>query len=170
MDELRYQAQLIQDQQRMQILQVAAEFCQKNHLNDWCLGAGFVRNLAWDHLHNYVDVTPINDIDLKFEQELKQLLNMSWSVKNQARMHARNNDLPYQNTANAMRYWPEIETAVGVLIHHHQIEIIAPFGLASLFAGHLTLNPKRPKPEIFQQRIQQKKWLQQWPKLTIVNN
>lgn len=172
---------LLQDQQRMQILQIAADFCENNHLTEWCLAAGFVRNLVWDHLHHYTDATALNDIDLiyfnsanvredidlTFEQELKQLLNMSWSVKNQARMHRRNNDLPYKNTANAMSYWPEMETAVGVLIRQNRLEIIAPFGLTSLFAGHITLNPKRPKPEIFQQRIQQKKWLEKWPKLQI---
>lgn len=99
MDELRYQAQLIhvfiQDQQRMQIWQIAANFCQKNHLNDWCLGAGFVRNLVWDHLHSYTEATLFHDIDLIyfnpasgfedidliFEQELKQQLNIHWPVK-----------------------------------------------------------------------------------------
>ncbi|WP_198938031.1 nucleotidyltransferase family protein [Alkanindiges hydrocarboniclasticus] len=165
----------------MQILQIAANFCQKNHLNDWCLGAGFVRNLVWDHLHHYIDAVPLNDIDLiyfnpanllestdlQFEQELRKQFNINWSVKNQARMHRRNNDLPYKNTANAMSYWPEMETAVGVLIRQNRLEIIAPFGLASLFAGHITLNPKRPKLEIFQQRIQHKRWLEKWPKLQI---
>lgn len=185
MNEATYQKQLIQwllsDQQRMQILQIAADFCENNHLTEWGLAAGFVRNLVWDRLHNYTDATALNDIDLiyfnsantlevidlKFEQELKQRLNINWSVKNQARMHTRNHDLPYKNIADAISYWPEIETAIAVLIRHHQIEIIAPFGLTSLFAGHLTLNPKRPKLEIFQQRIQRKKWLTQWPNLQI---
>lgn len=187
MDELLAQEQLIQwllqDQQRMQILQIAADFCQKNHLNDWCLGAGFVRNLVWDHLHNYVDGTSFHDIDLiyfnsahrlegidsTFEQELKQLLNINWSVKNQARMHRRNHDLPYKNTTDAMSYWPEIETAVGVSLSQNEINIVAPFGLKSLFEGKITLNPKRPKPKIFHQRIQRKRWLEKWPQLIVVN-
>lgn len=174
MDEIAYPEQLIYwllaDQQRMQILQIAADFCRKNHLNDWCLAAGFVRNLVWDHLHNYTDATALNDIDLiyfnsantledidlKFEQELKQQLNVNWSVKNQAHMHARNHDLPYKNIADAISHWPEVETAVGVLIRYHQIEIIAPFGLTSLFKGYINLHAKRPKFEVFQQRIQQK--------------
>lgn len=185
MNEATYQKQLIQwllaDQQRMQILQIAADFCENNHLTEWGLAAGFVRNLVWDHLHNYTDATALNDIDLiyfnsantvkyidlKFEQELKQQLNVNWSVKNQAHMHARNHDLPYKNIADAISYWPEVETAIAVLIRHHQIEIIAPFGLTSLFKGHITLNAKRPKFEVFQQRIQQKKWLAQWPNLQV---
>jgi hypothetical protein len=190
MDELLAQEQLIQwllqDQQRMQILQIAAEFCQKNHLNDWCLGAGFVRNLVWDHLHNYVDGTSFHDIDLiyfnseyfnceyslesidsAFEQDLKQSLDINWSVKNQARMHCRNHDVPYKNTIDAMSYWPEIETAVGVSLSQNEINIVAPFGLKSLFEGKITLNPKRPKLEIFHQRIQRKRWLEKWPQLQI---
>ena len=185
MNEATYQKQLIhwllQDQQRMQILQIAADFCENNHLTAWGLAAGFVRNLVWDHLHHYTDATALNDIDLiyfnaantveyidlKFEQELKQRLNINWSVKNQARMHTRNHDLPYKNIADAMSYWPEVETAIAMLIRHHQIEIIAPFGLTSLFKGYISLNTKRPKPELFQQRIQQKKWLEQWPNLQV---
>ncbi|TEU29439.1 nucleotidyltransferase family protein [Alkanindiges illinoisensis] len=165
----------------MQILQIAADFCRKNHLNDWCLAAGFVRNLVWDHLHNYTDATALNDIDLiyfnsantledidlKFEQELKQLMDINWSVKNQARMHTRNHDLPYKNIAEAMSYWPEVETAVGVYLSENEIRVVAPFGLKSLFEGTISLNPKRPKPEIFYQRIQQKRWLEKWPELQI---
>lgn len=186
-DELLAQEQLIQwllqDQQRIDILQIAAVFCQKNHLNDWCLAAGFLRNLVWDGLHSYTVATALDDIDLiyfnpahrledidsTFEQQLKQLLNINWSVKNQARMHRRNHDLPYKNPADAMSYWPEIETAVGFSLSQNEINIVAPFGLKSLFEGKITLNPKRPKPKIFHQRIQRKRWLEKWPQLIVVN-
>lgn len=109
----------------------------------------------------------LEDIDSTVEQDLKQLLDINWSVKNQARMHLRNNDLPYKNTIDAMSYWPEIETAVGISWSQNEINIAAPFGLRSLFEGKITLNPKRSKPEIFQQRIQRKRWLEKWPKLQI---
>lgn len=32
-------------------------------LPDWYIGAGFIRNLVWDHLHDFPG-TPLNDIDV----------------------------------------------------------------------------------------------------------
>lgn len=33
----------------------ALEAVRSLHLNSWCIGAGAVRNLVWDHLHGYED-------------------------------------------------------------------------------------------------------------------
>ena len=54
------EALLRADPQRMACLQAAAEL----NLPDWALGAGFIRNLIWDHLHHKAVPTPLNDIDL----------------------------------------------------------------------------------------------------------
>ncbi|HGB3473288.1 TPA: nucleotidyltransferase family protein [Salmonella enterica subsp. diarizonae serovar 61:l,v:z35] len=35
------------------------------------------------------------------------------SVKNQSRMHLRNDDHPCRSTENALLYWPETATAAG---------------------------------------------------------
>lgn len=40
---------LQQDNERMTVLRTV----RRLGLNDWCLGAGFVRNLVWDRLHGY---------------------------------------------------------------------------------------------------------------------
>ena len=48
------------DSARMSVLRQAAQL----QLPDWCIGAGFVRNLVWDKLHGYSRATPYNDIDL----------------------------------------------------------------------------------------------------------
>ena len=48
------------DPMRMACLRAARELA----LPDWALGAGFVRNLIWDHLHQKTVPTPLNDIDL----------------------------------------------------------------------------------------------------------
>lgn len=67
-------------------------------------------------------VTPLNDIDviyfnpiqisedseLKFEQDLKHFFDIKWSVKNQASMHNCKDDLPYQNTCDAISCWSEV--------------------------------------------------------------
>jgi hypothetical protein len=164
------------DSYRMQALHRAAEL----DLPDWCLAAGFVRNLVWDYLHQKTAPTPLNDLDLIYfnsearsesvDREIEALLKSSsnhpWSVKNQARMHLRNNDQPYTCTTDAMSYWVEVETAVGARLDKDgNIKLIAPFGFASLMAGEITLNPKRPKPDAFTERVTTKKWLTLWPKL-----
>ncbi|WP_233252343.1 nucleotidyltransferase family protein [Saccharospirillum sp. MSK14-1] len=166
------------DRYRMALLQTAAQTKRP----DWCLAAGFVRNLVWDRLHGYQTPTPLTDVDLIYfdrretrepvdralEARLNAMQAAPWSVKNQARMHQRNGDAPYQSTADAMSYWVEVETAVGVRLNDSgEIEFLAPFGLKSLMDGCLSLNQKRPKPEAFAQRQTAKSWLNQWPLLKV---
>lgn len=167
------------DPARMAVLRLASTL----NLDGWCIAAGFVRNLVWDKLHGKCQPTPLNDIDLiyydssdtgasvdrRLELRLQADLGLPWSVKNQARMHARNFDRPYLSTCDAMSYWVEIETAVGVALSDDgEIEIVAPFGIDSLFERTITLNRKRPKPCEFHARIETKKWLRLWPELQIV--
>lgn len=166
------------DAYRMQALAVLAQL----PLADALIAAGFVRNLVWDHLHGYQSPTPLQDLDViyfdrsdcgvardrQLEAQLQALWPAPWSVKNQARMHRRNGDAPYQSSADAMRYWPEVETAVGArLADNGEPLLVAPLGLDSLFAGDITLNPNRPKPVDFQQRLNAKGWLTTWPKLRL---
>ena len=167
-----------EDVTRMQALSVARSL----GLGDWCLAAGFVRNLAWDKVHGYGRPTDLNDIDLiyfdpgnvseeadkELESRLSEISDLPWSVKNQARMHERNSDSPYASTEDAMSYWVEVETAVGATLNERNgIEIVAPFGIDVLFEYTITLNPKRPKPEVFSQRVQGKRWLEIWPNLVV---
>ena len=170
---------LIQDEGRSTAIALAADL----GLKDWCLAAGFVRNLVWDKLHGYEEATPLNDIDLIYydksycseiidrtiEKKLKEKTDLPWSVKNQARMHMRNDDAPYHSTSDAMSYWVEVETAVGVrLAANGLFELVAPFGIESLFEYTVTINDKRRKYDDFIIRIQSKRWLQHWPMLKII--
>lgn len=176
--ELTLKQWLANDAKRIQALNIAA----RCNLPDWCLAAGFVRNLVWDQLHGYAKPTALNDLDLiyfcttdsseqrdrRLEQQLIAQTALPWSVKNQARMHLRNNDRPYASTADAMSYWVEIETVVGAsLTNDGELQIIAPLGLQPLFDLSITLNPKKHKVLDFQQRIEEKKWLELWPKLSV---
>ncbi|WP_146531969.1 nucleotidyltransferase family protein [Vibrio cyclitrophicus] len=167
-----------QDPLRMKVLDYVAQL----DLPQCYVAAGFVRNLVWDHQHGYASPTPLNDIDviyfdpidtsyesdLRYEALLKQRLpELNWQVRNQACMHTRNGDESYQGSLDAMSYWPEKETAVAVKQSlNGDIECIASFGLESLFDLQITPNPKRSR-DIFDQRVQSKGWLTQWPKLTI---
>lgn len=166
-----------QDPLRMQILDCVAQL----GLPQCYVAAGFVRNLVWDHLHGHASPTPLNDIDviyfdtidtsyesdLRYEALLKQRLpELNWQVRNQACMHTRNGDEPYQGSLDAMSYWPEKETAVALKQSlTGDIECISSFGLESLFDLQITPNPKRNR-DIFDQRVQSKNWLTHWSKLT----
>ncbi|CAM3844449.1 hypothetical protein VA7868_04587 [Vibrio aerogenes CECT 7868] len=151
-------------------------------LPDCYIAAGFLRNLVWDHQHDKPNATPLNDVDviyfdkkepqparyLHYEQLLKAMLpQVQWQVRNQARMHVRNGDAPYHSSLDAMRYWPEKETAVAVrLLDDGSLDYLAAFDFNSLFAGKVTHNPRRDYA-IFVQRVNTKGWLNQWPKLRL---
>jgi hypothetical protein len=171
---------LEQDDMRMEALRIADSL----HLNDWCIAAGFVRNLIWDELHRYSSPTPLNDLDLIYfnssrasqkidesiEKDLKARSAFPWSVKNQARMHSRNDDEPYTSTSHAMRHWVELEIAIGArLSSRGQVELVAPFGIEALFGNTITINPGRIKPIDFKHRIESKRWLELWPNLKVAN-
>ncbi len=152
-------------------------------LPDVWVAAGFVRNMVWDDLHDKPG-QPLNDVDVLFfdpadiENRSAQAAmltlgewapEVNWQVKNQAFMHIRNQDTPYQSSSDAMTYWPEKETAVAVCVGEEgQIIVSAPFGLNSLFRGHVSHNPKRDK-SVYLQRIGDKKWLSIWPKLRLMH-
>ncbi|HYD96505.1 MAG TPA: nucleotidyltransferase family protein [Noviherbaspirillum sp.] len=167
------------DPLRMRALHIARAL----DLPDWCIAAGFVRNLVWDKLHGYAVPTPLDDIDLVYfdpaeatgardrcvEEALAALdASLPWSVRNQARMHTRNDDPPYLSTADAMRYWVEQETAVGVRLEKDgALRVVAVFGLDSLLAGRITPNRGRRKAHEFAVRLTKKDWLRKWPDLRV---
>ncbi len=150
------------------------------NLPDWYVAAGFVRNLVWDHLHGFNN-TPLNDVDVIYFDEaenlssesirsqlFKQMPGVNWEVKNQAVMHRRNGDIPYTDSTDAMTYWPEKETAIGVrLSDSGVVEVSAPFGTDSLFSGRITHTPKRSKA-VFSERVQSKSWLLKWQQIKVV--
>ncbi len=182
MDEEALQQQLCQwvqdDKARVYMLRMVA----KLPLPQCYIAAGFVRNLVWDHIHHQ-ETSALNDVDVIYfapndpngtkGKEIEQLLNrvyskVKWQVRNQALMHDLNQDPPYTSSADALTYWPEKETAIAIrLDEFQQLEVVAPFGLSSLFRGEVTLNPKRSKQDMME-RVLKKKWLDRWPQLTIV--
>ena len=144
------------------------------------IAAGFIRNLVWDRLGGH-KVQPLADLDVLIfdssdrasrvpEQALEQRLQslapeMPWSVRNQARMHIRNNDEPYSGIPQAMGHW--LETATGVAVRldgNGRLEICAAYGLEDLFAR--ILRPTEPgfrKIEQLEARALSKGWLDRWP-------
>jgi len=170
---------IAQDDQRMAALRTARTLA----LNDWCLAAGFVRNLVWDRLHKHPQNTPLNDIDVVYfnpqelsaeadklyEQRLDALApHLPWSVKNQARMHVKYGREPYRSSSDAISYWVEIETAVGVRLNDNdKLELVAPLGVESLFDFTISANPKHGAPAVLLERARTKNWTGIWPGLRI---
>jgi uncharacterized protein len=180
MHEELIRAWMAQDPMRMRALHLAREL----DLPDWCLAAGFVRNLVWDKLHGFEIPTPLDDIDLVYfdplhahrehDRRIEQKLveaepGLPWAVRNQARMHDRNGDAPYQSTLDAMSFWVEQETAVGVRLDGSGcIEVVSAFGLDGLFAKRITPNRrKRNSATEFSARLARKNWLWRWPDLRV---
>lgn len=157
------------------------------HLPDCWVAAGFIRNAVWDHLHQRSPSPPAGDVDViwfdpartdptedrKYEELLRlQEPSITWSVKNQARMHSRNHDAPYASAADAMRFWPETATAVAVRrLASDDCEVAAPLGLDDLF--ELILRPTArfcgEKRAVFEDRMASKGWLENWPSLRLVH-
>jgi uncharacterized protein len=180
--EARLHAWLAADPWRMACLEAVAAL----GLPDGWIGAGFLRNLAWDRLHAFARPTPLADVDVIFfepdsgterEAEIETALArhlpaVPWSARNQARMHGRNGDPPYRDTADALVHWLETPTAVAArLTAGGALEILAPFGLADLFA--LTVHPTphaRARPDrlaAYRLRVAQKAWLAVWPEVKV---
>lgn len=154
------------------------------NLADCWIGAGFVRNTIWDALHDrpwspsYGDVDVVyfdaRDVRRERDEEISAGLTSAmpavpWSVKNQARMHVRNGDPPYADTADALRHWSETCTAVAVRCVGPDIELLAPFGISDLVSMTVTPTPAfERKPETWQVRLVGKGWLRRWPSLHVV--
>jgi hypothetical protein len=151
-------------------------------LPDWWVGAGFVRNAVWDHLHGK-PMTPLNDIDVLYfdsertDPEVDQNLELElelrgpkkrWSVKNQARMHLQNGDEPYVSTLDAIRNWSETATAVAVTLGSAgNVVLAAPHGVDDLL--DLVVRPTSPdKSAVVTERAAAKRWAKLWPKLVFV--
>ncbi|MGA4605134.1 nucleotidyltransferase family protein [Pseudoalteromonas maricaloris] len=174
--------QVIDCIQKDQTIRYAVGLVAKLELNDWYISAGFVRNFIWDiyfgeKTHQVVsDIDVIyfdkentcEEVDRVYESQLTKLEpKYKWSVKNQARMHKRNGDLSYESSLDAMSYWPEIQTAIGVCLNEHgEISVSSPF-LDSYQIDRVTRNSKKDNLTIFNERVRKRFWLKRWPQLKV---
>lgn len=166
-----------EDEGMMRILHIAEEL----QLPDWMIGAGFVRNKVWNHLHSLeIQLIDATDIDLVYfdpqgnndtqdqilSASLTQRTKVTWEVVNQVYAHTWTNVPPYQSTEDAISRWPETATAVGVRLNNGMLEFIAPHGIDDLV--NLIVRPTpvfHDNIEQIRERIQKKGWYEKWPKL-----
>lgn len=118
------------------------------NLPDWWIVAGFVRSKIWDVQHGFLESTPLPDVDViyfdqvnksetkekEWERQLAQIdPDVPWSVKNQARMHLKNNLPPYTSSEDAIASFPETATALGVTLNEDRnVVLTAPWGVEDL--------------------------------------
>jgi hypothetical protein len=157
---------------------------------DWLVGAGAIRNLVWDHLHQYHSPTPVADIDVIFfdpqdisperdriiQQQLVQRLPVAnWEATNQAAVHLWYEEVfgfsvpALHSSEEGVSTWPETATSVAVrLLSTNHIRIVAPCGLSDLFNMVLRRNPCRATKEQFGRRVHSKQILHKWPRVRII--
>ena len=169
----------------------ALEAVRDLELSTWCIGAGAVRNLVWDALHDYATPSRLPDIDVAYfdasdlaperEADLQRRLyaampGIPWEVTNQAAVHRWFEAYfghavgPLASLPAAVASWPEYATCVGLCLHQdNSIEVIAPHGLDDLFNCVVRRNPTRVSMETYRLRIEQKNYASRWPRVTVVH-
>ncbi|PAV29760.1 hypothetical protein CIL05_10365 [Virgibacillus profundi] len=186
---LENEADIIQiiseDQWMMNVLHTASEL----DLPDWWICAGFARSKIWDVLHGFEKRTEIADIDVVYydeknineveEKRLESLLagllpGLPWSVKNEARMHLRNNLDPYTDTEDAIAKFPETATALGVRLDNNgKLILTAPHGTRDVLNMVVRPTPFFQKSDrlmkIYEKRVLQKNWHSRWGMVSYSN-
>lgn len=165
-----------EDPWMMNILQIA----EKQHLSDWAIGAGFIRNKIWNHLHGYkrqkVDTADIDFVyfdpngndeekDKILSEKLNKETNLDWEIVNETYAHKWNNLPPYKSMQDAISQWPETATAIGVRLMSGKLELIAPHGISDLINLIVKPTPSFKDLEKVKKRAEQKHWFEKWPKL-----
>ena len=158
---------------------------------DWLIGAGAIRNLVWDRLHDRDHPTPLKDVDLVFfdpasleperEEAVRKALalrasDVPWDVKNQAAVHLWYPEVfgitvePLKSAADGVATWPETATSVAVrLLADDSIEVIAPCGLDDLFGLVCRPNSRRITIEEYRRRVAANRIRQHWTDVQIVD-
>lgn len=156
-------------------------------LIDWAIGAGAVRNRAWNARFG-VGLLP-TDVDLVYfdgscldegaEAHLRAQLERQcpgpqWDVVNQARVHEWfEADFglrcePLSSLQAGIGSWPETATCVAVHLDAEDgLSLLAPLGLDDLLAGVLRANPACPDARAFGRRLAEKRFLHLWPGLRL---
>lgn len=155
----------------------------------WCIGAGALRNVVWDTLHDLAEPSSLSDIDLAWfdasdlsrqrDLELQSRLTPQsiapWEVTNQAGVHLWFESYfgyavaPLRSLDQAVASWPEYATSVGVWLDKNDgLHVIAPHGLGDLFDLVVRRNPTRIDVATYRRRVAQKSYTARWPQIRIV--
>jgi hypothetical protein len=171
------------DAERLRLMRIVRDL----GLPDCWIAAGFLRNAIWDSLHGRTPRQAYDDIDVIWfdpdrasaesdaavEADLTgRDASVRWSVKNQARMHLRNDDAAYDDAAGAMCHWVETTAAVALRIDAaERITFSTPLGTDDLFDMIIRPGPnfRGHKHPIFVARVAEKRWFANWPLLRLAD-
>ena len=159
-------------------------------LPDGCIGAGAVRNLVWDAVHEKASPSAVSDVDVAYfdpadasaqrDADLQRRLTMlcpgvPWEVTNQAGVHHwfeahfGHAVAPLRSIDAAVASWPEFTTSVALsLAPDDSLRVMAPHGLADLFDIVVRRNPARVSVATYRQRVEQKRYAERWPRVRVV--
>jgi hypothetical protein len=159
------------------------------NLPAWCIGAGAVRNLVWDRLHDVRTPSSLPDIDVAYfdasdlsaerDAQIQRRLSdvhpsVPWEVTNQAAVHTWFEATfgypvsPLVSLEDGVASWPEFATSVGITLRDDDsINVIAPYGLDDLFAMVIRRNPARASIETYRKRVEQKQYQKRWPRVIV---
>lgn len=159
-------------------------------LESWCIGAGVVRSLVWDHLHGlnrppvyadvdvvYFDRNAADEQDAALTRALKHAYpSANWEVTNQARIHewfwkVHAQAVPaFGSLAEGIATWPEFATCVGVSLGADEtIQVIAPHGLDDLFDLKVRHNTIQASAAVFAERVASKRFTERWPMVSVIS-
>jgi len=167
------------DSDMMRALRIARDL----DLPDWWIGAGFLRNRVWDTMAGVtgeaatdVDLVYFDkdntaaEIDWVYDERLKQLDPQNdWEVRNQARMHYKNDLDPYVSTEDGIAHWTETATAIGVKLEDEEVRLLFCYGTDDLLGMIARPTPhfQGVKLKVFTDRMAKKNWQQRWPMIRI---
>lgn len=159
-------------------------------LAEWCIAAGAVRGLVWDYLHKHAVSSVLPDVDVVYfdcsdispqrDQALQRKLlsiypGVPWEVTNQAGVHQwlesefGGRVVPFRSLQEGIASWPELATAVGIFLDtDNELHVVAPHGLGDLFAMRVQRNAASVSPQVYRQRLAEKRWSERWPLLEVV--
>ncbi len=167
----------------MEILRAAEEL----NLPNWWIGAGFLRNRIWDAMSGNLMQKP-RDIDLVYfnqddttaetdwlyDRTMKERHpSVEWEVRNQARMHYKNDDKPYVSTEDGIAHWVETATCIAVRLVEGDLEFLWCYGMDDVLSMTARPIPMYQKPEyieVFRKRVAEKSWQSRWPCLKVVES
>lgn len=155
-------------------------------LNQCMLTAGCLFQAVWNHQSHLPSAWGVKDYDVFYfdddlsweaenevinsAQRLFQDLEVNVEIKNQARVHLWysqrfGGDYPQlQSAKDGIDRYLIAGTCIGLDVVTG--EVYAPNGLADTAQGLLRINPKNPKPDLFDQKA--KSYQARWPWLSIV--
>jgi hypothetical protein len=171
----------------MQVIDMAEKTAAHHGLPDWMIGAGFVRNKVWDHIHGYNhDHVPTSDIDLIYfdparadaaaeaadealSKEMTEKTGIPWEIVNQSYTHAWHNRGPYASATDALADWVETATCIAVSRDARgALRLHAPHGVSDLVHGIIRKNERCSDAASFALRVSRKRWTEIWPRLEVV--